>query len=114
MRNKFWSECVPMFSVHPDAASRDDIAMLASELMEANRKLISINDAVNKLLHFSIGYFPFKVNTDYAGYEEGDEKTPFFSEAYLYNLIGKDAARTVLSYVQRLCDVVGIAEGDKP
>jgi len=109
MKNEIWSERIP---VHPDAASRDDIVILTSELMEARHKLVSINDAVNKLLNFSIGYFPVMADPNKEGYEKGDEKAPFFSETYLYNLMGKGEARTVLSFIRRLCDVVGIAEGD--
>lgn len=33
-------------------------------------------------------------------YEKGDEDAPFFSEAYLYNLLGKDDARTLLYLIQ--------------
>ena len=71
-------------------------------------KMTKTIEAIDNMLTFSIGYFPFKVNTDHAGYEEGDEKAPFFSETYLYNLMGKDGARTVLSYIRKLCDIVGI------
>lgn len=31
------------------------------------------------------------------GYEEGDENSPFYSEAYLYPLVGKEDARTILA-----------------
>ncbi len=41
-------------------------------------------------------------------YEEGDEKAPFFSEAYLYNLMGKDDARTILGLINNLLGTVGI------
>lgn len=34
-----WLERVPMLSVHPDAGTRDDMAKLASELMECRRLL---------------------------------------------------------------------------
>lgn len=35
-------ERVPMLSVHPDAATRDDIAGIASELMEARHLLCHV------------------------------------------------------------------------
>ena len=34
-------------------------------------------------------------------FEEGDENAPFFSEAYLYNLVGKEDARTILAVVRQ-------------
>ena len=40
-------------------------------------------------------------------YEAGDENAPFFSEAYLYNLLGKDNARSILSCVSRICEACG-------
>jgi len=35
-------------------------------------------------------------------FTDGDEKQPFFSEAYLYNLLGKEDARTLLALIQQL------------
>lgn len=35
-------------------------------------------------------------------YDEEDEEAPFFSEAYLYPLLGKDAARTVLALIRSI------------
>ena len=41
-------------------------------------------------------------------YGEGDEKAPFFTEAFLYNLLGKDEARSVLGIMTRLCKLAGV------
>lgn len=41
-------------------------------------------------------------------YEEGDEQAPFFTEAFLYNLLGKDDARSVLGIMRRLCELAGV------
>lgn len=39
-------------------------------------------------------------------YEEGDEMAPFFSEAFLYNLLGKEDARTVRALLRNLIERV--------
>lgn len=39
---------------------------------------------------------------------EGNDKQPFFSEAYLYNLLGKEDARTLLALMRKLCKSLGI------
>lgn len=44
-------------------------------------------------------------------YEPGDEEAPFFSEAYLYNLLGKEDARTVLAYLHRVEEWLGMYDG---
>lgn len=37
-----------------------------------------------------------------------DSKQPFMSESYLYNLLGKEDARTLLARVHQLCIVLGV------
>jgi hypothetical protein len=44
----------------------------------------------------------------YGMYAEGDEQAPFFSEAFLYNLLGKDEARSVLGIIRELCELAGV------
>lgn len=40
-------------------------------------------------------------------FESGDENAPFLSEAFLYVLLGKDPARSVLSATRRLAEAMG-------
>ena len=42
-------------------------------------------------------------------YDEGDETAPFFTEAFLYNLLGKDDARSVLGIIRRLSALAGVS-----
>jgi hypothetical protein len=43
------------------------------------------------------------------GYEPGDEKAPFFSEAFLYVLLGKEDARSLLGRMRTLRKALGIS-----
>lgn len=58
---------------------------------------------VKKLLSWTPSYPDMKnvFNKKNEMYERGDEKAPFFSEAYLYNLLGKEDARTLLALMRR-------------
>ena len=47
------------------------------------------------------------------GYDEGDEDAPFFSEAFLYVMFGKEGARTVLSMVRRMVKLSGAFREDE-
>ena len=40
-------------------------------------------------------------------YEKTDEDCPFISEAYLYNLIGKQDARTLLALLRNIIEAIG-------
>jgi hypothetical protein len=43
-----------------------------------------------------------------AYYRKGDETAPFMSEAFLYNLLGKEDARTLLALVNQFADAAGL------
>ncbi len=47
-------------------------------------------------------------------YEEGDETMPFFSEAFLYLLLGKEDARSLLGRLDRLGEALGLSDKELP
>lgn len=48
-----------------------------------------------------------------SGYSKGDEKAPFFSESYLYVLLGKEDARTLLGMFSELCERLGFTRQEQ-
>jgi hypothetical protein len=66
-----------------------------------------LRTAFKKLLRLKLEGIPPGF-TRREGYSKGDELAPFFSEAMLYPLLGKEDARTVLAYIHNLMKVGGI------
>jgi len=63
-------------------------------------------EAIQELLSFKLEFPQLDKSSDF--YEEGDENAPFFSESYLYNLVGKEDARTILARIRVLCETLGM------
>lgn len=67
-----------------------------------------IKSFFKKLLRFKVEGAPVRGFKSSGYYSKGDEEAPFYSEAYLYNLLGKDDARSVLGYLRSLMETVGL------
>lgn len=63
--------------------------------------------ALAKLMEWSPERWPDGFRAKANGAEKGDEKQPFFSEAYLYPLFGKDDARTILALLHAVQRALG-------
>ena len=61
-----------------------------------------------KLLRLELESPPLRGFKSAEGYMKGDEDAPFFSESYLYNLVGKDDARTILGSLHGLMMKLGL------
>jgi hypothetical protein len=44
-----WFERVPMLSINPDAASRDDVARMAAQWMDYRRELVRLSEIVGEV-----------------------------------------------------------------
>jgi hypothetical protein len=93
------------------------------ELIEATTAALEIQvdegvgvdgETIQRILEWSPGHLPKSCKTKGGGYQEGDENAPFFSESYLYNLIGKEDARTLRSLMRPLWKAAGVSEGMRP
>lgn len=72
----------------------------------------SVRTAVETLLTFTVGDKPMGFHRRNPYYEKGDEDAPFFSEAFLYPLLGKEDARTLLARVYLLCVALGFTRSE--
>lgn len=67
--------------------------------------------AFKKLLRFKTEGLPPAFQPRFrraSGYEPGDESAPFYSERFLYPLLGKEDARTVLGMLRKVMKLAGI------
>ena len=66
--------------------------------------------AFKQLVEYTPGWMPECIIEENKGemFSEGDEKAPFFSEAYLYNLMGKEDARTILALLRQFAESAGL------
>jgi len=106
-----------LHEVRDICTSSDDIVSVQIKVEEAICKLVKIElaakEAKQELDQFCLEWsidkkrFPQFFKKD-QGYEKGDEEAPFLSEACLYNLIGKEDARTVLALIGNLERLLGV------
>lgn len=47
------------------------------------------------------------------GYRKGDEDAPFFTESFLYVLLGKEDARSLLGRMRVLCEALGLTHEEQ-
>jgi hypothetical protein len=72
-------------------------------------------EAVQRLLEWTPEFTNRDVfNEKNPYYDKGDEDAPFFSEAYLYNLLGKEDARTLLAWMRPIWRLAGLKREDQP
>lgn len=65
-------------------------------------------DLVKYLVTWTPECIPESFNKDNYYYRDGDEQGPFFTEGYLYTLLGKEDARTLLYTFARLLEAMDI------
>lgn len=82
------------------------IKILSAIIGDEKPGLTLAQDALRELLHYRPEGAPKDVAADMK--ESGtNEVPPFFTEAFLYPLLGKDAARSVLARIRALKDALG-------
>lgn len=82
--------------------SKTDLAALLAQVRIMVKKMMEFNPG--------FGYETMKKYADLNKYpcEKEDADAPFYSETFLYLVLGKEDARSVLYPMQRLADMLGI------
>ena len=87
-----------------------------AELGLLNNQLKEIREALQQLRKVTVGdMVNLKAHAEVNGsglYIDDDDGAPFFSENYLYPLLGKDAARRILRVVRNVQDAAGVEMDD--
>lgn len=65
-------------------------------------RMFALQRAVQALEEYKCEFKPSSFNSRNPFYEKGNEEAEFISEGFLYPLLGKEDARSVLSRVQRI------------
>lgn len=87
------------------------LEMLEARVEELEDTEKRVKAAIKELYKVVLYDAPPLDKTD-AMYEEGDENAPFFTEAYLYNLLGKEEARTVLAMLHKVEEPLNLRDGE--
>ncbi len=90
--------------------------VLEEKLDETLEQMAAAREAIKHLYTVKLEGIDLKAHANLAwgpeGYEPEDEEAPFFTEAFLYNLLGKEEARTVLSLVRQVGRALGMDDRD--
>ena len=87
----------------------ESIRLLEGRIARLEAEREEVVAAIEALYEFTIEAPP-RFTKAY-GYERGDESAPFFSEAFLYVLLGKEEARTVLAKLHHVEAPLGLRDG---
>lgn len=100
-----------IFSLIP-SLSYEELEEIKAEIQQEQEQRIKVTKEIKKLFEWTPEGFLLKdvskIVNGKGMYVKGDDETPFFSEAYLYNLLGKEDARTLLCLIEQAFASIGI------
>lgn len=96
-----------------------DRLKVLTELFQRGQKILGISSEnaqaqYRKLVKLKLDGAPPRGFKSSPFYSKGDEEASFFSEAYLYSLLGKEDARTVLALLRAVGTAIGVPDHELP
>lgn len=87
-------------------------AKLNAPISEEDLKAVvgSMRDKIRRMQKFACEGRPSQFSKKNPYYRKGDEKAPFYSEAFLYVLLGKEDARSVLYPFEEIGRMLGLED----